>query len=136
MGWISLQMQWGLNTTQGGKGGSGGETWLNQTGLLVTFATTASRFPVFYHLAHPTPRGGNLGLCCLGSAEDPGASPAGVRPRGSWTHPASLRLLSRKPGRSGWKAFLWRQLFPAHPRLLKWADVKEEGAGESAERHT
>lgn len=91
-----------------GGGGSEEESWLNQTGLflfLLTFATTASRLPVST-ISPPLPGVEDLPGSLLPVARwRPRASSAGVRLRGSWTLPASLRLSSRMPGRSNWKAF-------------------------------
>lgn len=128
MGWISLQMQWGLNTAQGEMDCSevvwGRETQLNQTGLFffsVNFCHHCPEAHYFYPLNHATPRNGKPGSSLPMFWWGPKASPVSVRLRGSWMLLASFRLLSRMSGRSRRKSFLWKRCFSAHSRLLRWS---------------
>lgn len=139
MGWISLQMQWGLNIAEGGKGGSGEERrgLIKQVFSSVNVCHHCLKAPcLLSRLTQSHPQRGRTGSSLPELRWGPWASPAGVRLRGSWTHPAPLRRLSRMPGRSSWKVFLWSQCFAAHPRLLKWGDTEEGWARESAGCHT
>lgn len=72
MGWISLQRQWGLNTAQGEKTGSGEEsrgfpTWALSVPVSLSPLPVAG-CPCTYLRAAP---GWETGSCCLCPATDP-----------------------------------------------------------------
>lgn len=120
MVWLSLQMQRGLNTAQGGKGESEEERCGFIKQAISSFCWRFRHCPMA-----PYP----LSSACtppLGQGET-WVFAACAQLRGSWTHPASLRLPARMPGSSCWKPFLRRQCLAAHPRLLRWGDPEGEG---------